>query len=545
MNKGNGWKLKEGIELHPHQVVTFKNYLHNPRATDFSECGTGKSLPAICSVLEKISKGAVCKIGDTKYTLGENRNALILCPPTARIGWMLDTWSLFESTCADLVEYSGPYEKRCRIRAEVAASKRPVILIASWGLIQDKCGEDVTWLKTMLKPSYVIIDEAQYISGYSADRTLFFTNMIQFPYIENDYIQLLFLTATPVSNGPEKAWPYINLLYENPVTRKNDAYPRGMADFYDEHFDTSVDKYGREHVLNFLNREKFKETLNRRGVLHTRDEVFKNRKEPVAMTQTFEMDAEQSAMYWYFVENLTLELQNGDIIEAVDALQRMNKERQIASDPSITDLPSKDTKIKALKDILKEFGIQPAKKMNKFEISNDKVVILTEYRHSWAKVKEELEKANYRVTGVQGGMSPKQRMAALDRFNTDPTCNVFIGNRAAMAEGVNLQAAHILINYEIGWAANKFEQGLGRIDRITQLKRCIYITLLAEDTIDFYVWKKLNNRLLVASDIVEELIARTTKRTRKTKRLSKELKAKLQEMVAQELEKLQEEVASV
>ena len=75
----------------------------------------------------------------------------------------------------------------------------------------------------------------------------------------------------------------------------------------------------------------------------------------------------------------------------------------------------------------------------------------------------------------------KQRMTAQELFKHNPDVKVLIATDAA-GEGINLQRAHLMVNYDLPWNPNRIEQRLGRIHRIGQQESCHLWNLVAEGT---------------------------------------------------------------
>jgi len=73
----------------------------------------------------------------------------------------------------------------------------------------------------------------------------------------------------------------------------------------------------------------------------------------------------------------------------------------------------------------------------------------------------------------------------------------------AAAEGLNLQTADLLINYDLGWNPMKIEQRIGRIDRIGQKHQHIYVlNLFYAGSAEEIVYRRLLERLQKANLIV-------------------------------------------
>ena len=63
------------------------------------------------------------------------------------------------------------------------------------------------------------------------------------------------------------------------------------------------------------------------------------------------------------------------------------------------------------------------------------------------------------------------------------------------AKGINLQRAHLMVNYDLPWNPNRLEQRFGRIHRIGQTEVCHLWNLLAEDTREGKVYQTLLDKL--------------------------------------------------
>ena len=95
---------------------------------------------------------------------------------------------------------------------------------------------------------------------------------------------------------------------------------------------------------------------------------------------------------------------------------------------------------------------------------------------------------------IHGGMGREQRMQAQESFRHDPEVQVLLATDAA-GEGINLQRAHLMVNYDLPWNPNRLEQRFGRIHRIGQTEVCHLWNLIAEETREGDVYRKLLEKL--------------------------------------------------
>ena len=85
-------------------------------------------------------------------------------------------------------------------------------------------------------------------------------------------------------------------------------------------------------------------------------------------------------------------------------------------------------------------------------------------------------------------------MKAQESFRHDPEVQVLLATDAA-GEGINLQRAHLMVNYDLPWNPNRLEQRFGRIHRIGQTEVCHLWNLVAEETREGDVYRKLLEKL--------------------------------------------------
>ena len=82
----------------------------------------------------------------------------------------------------------------------------------------------------------------------------------------------------------------------------------------------------------------------------------------------------------------------------------------------------------------------------------------------------------------------------MELFAQDADCRVLVATDAA-GEGLNLQRAHLMVNYDLPWNPNRIEQRFGRIHRIGQTEVCHLWNLVAEDTREGAVFQRLLEKL--------------------------------------------------
>ena len=126
-----------------------------------------------------------------------------------------------------------------------------------------------------------------------------------------------------------------------------------------------------------------------------------------------------------------------------------------------------------------------------------KLVVFTEFKDTLMYLARRIRTRLGRpeaVEEIHGAVPRKKRKAVVERFMNDPTCLVLVANDAA-GEGVNLQRAHLMVNYDLPWNPNRLEQRFGRIHRIGQKEVCHLWNLVAKDTREGEVYHRLLEKL--------------------------------------------------
>ena len=111
-----------------------------------------------------------------------------------------------------------------------------------------------------------------------------------------------------------------------------------------------------------------------------------------------------------------------------------------------------------------------------------KLIIFSEHRDTLNYLVEKLRTLLGRaeaVVAIHGGMPREERRKAQEAFTQDKDVVVLVATDAA-GEGINLQRAHLMVNYDLPWNPNRIEQRFGRIHRIGQTEVCHLWNLVAE-----------------------------------------------------------------
>ena len=189
-----------------------------------------------------------------------------------------------------------------------------------------------------------------------------------------------------------------------------------------------------------------------------------------------------------------LNIENG-VEEALEAISLDMKEEISELEHIITvakqaEFQHPDVKVETLTDILDALLS---------EDRDQKVIIFTEFVATQLYLQKLLINKGYTVTILNGSMSVEDRDATLHEFRVHS--NIFISTDAG-GEGLNLQFANIIINYDLPWNPMKIEQRCGRADRIGQTRDVHIYNFIVSDTVENRVREVLEEKLSV---IFEEM----------------------------------------
>ena len=128
---------------------------------------------------------------------------------------------------------------------------------------------------------------------------------------------------------------------------------------------------------------------------------------------------------------------------------------------------------------------------------HQKLVIFTEHRDTLNYLRERISTllgnpAAVRV--IHGGVGREERLRVQEAFRHDPEVKILLATDAA-GEGINLQRAHLMVNYDLPWNPNRLEQRFGRIHRIGQTEVCHVWNLIAAKTREGEVYSTLLEKL--------------------------------------------------
>ena len=514
--------LASGIIPLPHQLHVLNRAMetNNIRYILADEVGLGKTIEAGMIIRELKSRGLVSRI-------------LVVCPTGLVTQWASEMQEKFHEkfqvilpsdydTIRRLTDNDDVYGQFDQVISPMDSIK-PIEKHAGWSEEKvEKYNEERIYSIINSGWDLIIIDEAHRVAGSSGEVARYkLGNLLAqaSPY-------LLLLSATPHNGKTEPFLRLIRLL-------DADAFPNAKS-------------IVREQVAPFLIRTEKREAIDNNGNL-----LFKNRITHLVTISWDERNNLQREMYEmvssYVAKTYNKALRNRKknmcliflliimqrMVTSSTAAIRQSLERRLnvlleqrtcvgnLREEDLDELNIEDgvedaleaisldmeLEIEELKQIISlakqaQFQNQDAKVeplLNEIDaiLSEDrtqKVIIFTEFVATQTYLQELLVNRGYTVTILNGGMSIDERNAAMQEFKT--STSIFISTDAG-GEGLNLQFANIIINYDLPWNPMKIEQRCGRVDRIGQQRDVHIYNFIVGETVENRVREVLEEKLSV------------------------------------------------
>lgn len=514
--------LASGIIPLPHQLHVLNRAMetNNIRYILADEVGLGKTIEAGMIIRELKSRGLVSRI-------------LVVCPTGLVTQWASEMQEKFHEkfqvilpsdydTIRRLTDNDDVYGQFDQVISPMDSIK-PVEKHAGWSEEKvEKYNEERIYSIINSGWDLIIIDEAHRVAGSSGEVARYkLGNLLAqaSPY-------LLLLSATPHNGKTEPFLRLIRLL-------DADAFPNAKS-------------IVREQVAPFLIRTEKREAIDNNGNL-----LFKNRITHLVTISWDERNNLQRELYEmvssYVAKTYNKALRNRKknmcliflliimqrMVTSSTAAIRQSLERRLnvlleqrtcvgnLREEDLDELNIEDgvedaleaisldmeLEIEELKQIISlakqaQFQNQDAKVeplLNEIDaiLSEDrtqKVIIFTEFVATQTYLQELLVNRGYTVTILNGGMSIDERNAAMQEFKT--STSIFISTDAG-GEGLNLQFANIIINYDLPWNPMKIEQRCGRVDRIGQQRDVHIYNFIVGETVENRVREVLEEKLSV------------------------------------------------
>lgn len=162
------------------------------------------------------------------------------------------------------------------------------------------------------------------------------------------------------------------------------------------------------------------------------------------------------------------------------------------------NLPSEDPKFEETLKIIQL----------KQDMSNNKIMLFSTFRHTLAYIKKKLTEAGYRVEQIDGSVKDELRYEYKTRFelakDSPDAIDILLFTEVG-SEGLDYQFCDMMINYDLPWNPMRIEQRIGRIDRRGQKSEAVNIyNIITENTVDAEIYHRCLARIGVFENSIGE-----------------------------------------
>jgi superfamily II DNA or RNA helicase len=163
--------------------------------------------------------------------------------------------------------------------------------------------------------------------------------------------------------------------------------------------------------------------------------------------------------------------------------------------------PLADSKLDALLDVLQGCWREDKAQGG----SRRKVVLFSFFRRTLDYLYRELSARGIQARVIHGGYAIEERERAIEEFLERKEVDLLLTSDVG-GEGIDLQRASILINYDLPWNPMVVEQRIGRVDRIgQQSERILIVNLVVEGSVEQRILQRLLTKIQVFVDSIGEL----------------------------------------
>lgn len=444
--------------LRPYQESGFQwlNYLREVQWGGIlaDDMGLGKTIQALSFLHHLKHENGVLK-------------ALVVCPTTLMYNWQNEIRK-FTPSLNFYIHHGG---NRSR---DTLADKSIDVIITTYGTLRSDIKQFVE-----VSFDYVVLDESQAIKNPSSK----VTKAAGLLKAKNR----LCLSGTPLQNNTFDIFAQMNFL--NPGML-------GSVEFFKQEFSIPIDKFGEKEQKDHLRKLLYPFILRR-----TKEQVAKDLPEKQEMVLFCEMGDEQRKIYDAYRNDYRDKIlgvvENQGIQKSqLTILQGLMKLRQICDSPAIV---KEDEKFPNVSVKLEEIGREITE-----NISNHKALVFSQFLGMLALIKEKLAELGVDYEYFDGSSTVNERERAIQRFQNDENCRVFLISLKAGGVGLNLTAADYVYIVDPWWNPAVEQQAIDRTHRIGQTKNIFAYRMICTDTVEDKILKLQERKRNLAKDLITD-----------------------------------------
>ena len=444
--------------LRPYQVAGYQwlSYLNDVGWGGIlaDDMGLGKTVQALTMLEHYKNVNGVLK-------------AIVVCPTTLIYNWQNEVKKFTPALTYHI------HHGNTRSRS-IEELEKYNIIITTYGTLRS----DIHMLLKVLF-DYVVLDESQAIKNPSSK----VTKAASLLTAKNR----LCMSGTPLQNNTFDIFAQMNFL--NPGLL-------GTMEFFRNEFATPIDKFGEQEQKDHLRKLLYPFILRR-----TKEQVAKDLPDKTETILFCEMEKEQRTIYDAYRNSYrdkilgTIDEQGIDKSQ-LTILQGLMKLRQICDSPAILNeedrYPNHSIKLDELAREIAE------------NIGEHKALIFSQFLGMLALIKEKLKEQQIPFEYFDGSTSPTDREKAIQNFQNNDDCRVFLISLKAGGVGLNLTAADYVYIVDPWWNPAVEQQAIDRTHRIGQTKNIFAYRMICIDTIEDKILQLQERKKTLAKELISD-----------------------------------------
>lgn len=447
----------------------------------FMDVGTGKTMTAIA-----LSRFQMHRRKRTMKTL-------VVCPAIVVQNWKSEWVGASKYKPEQIIPVVGTGKKRAEIIE--GAYERKVLITNYESLLM----EDVFVKLKAWGPEILIFDESHRLKSYDAKRSKLAYELSRCTSVLNRYI----LSGTPVLGTPLDLFQQF-LVMDLGATFGTNFFVFRNTYFVDRNAGMPSQKYFPKWVIRDGAIDDITKKISAVSVSIKKHECLTL--PPLIRTVIkIQMSAEQKRIYAEVAKDF-IAFVGSQAVVAKTALTKGLRLMQIASGFVSLEGDENGDKVEIeVKDNPKDRAL--------FELLEDlsgasKIICWCSFKANYRSVAAVCKKLDLSYVEIHGGISQKEKDAAVDSFNKDPKVKVLIGNASAAGEGISLTASDVSIFYSrtFSWGADtqaearNYRGGSHIHEKVTRYD------LVMEDTIEEHIAEKLACKEAISESVLRNLV---------------------------------------
>jgi non-specific serine/threonine protein kinase len=393
--------------------------------------------------------------------------SIVICPTTLIYNWQNEV----KKFTPNLTYHIHHGNARSRNAEELSKFN---IIITTYGTLRS----DINIFLQILF-DYIILDESQAIKNPSSKVTKAATLLTA--------KNRICMSGTPLQNNTFDLFAQMNFL--NPGLL-------GSMEFFRNEFATPIDKFGEPEQKEHLRKLLYPFILRR-----TKEQVAKDLPEKTETILFCEMEKEQRLVYEAYRNSYRDKIlgtidEQGIEKSQLTILQGLMKLRQICDSPAILNeeekFPNHSIKLDELAREISE------------NTGEHKVLIFSQFLGMLSLIKEKIKELGVRFEYFDGSTSATDREKAIQNFQNNEACRVFLISLKAGGVGLNLTAADYVYIVDPWWNPAVEQQAIDRTHRIGQTKNIFAYRMICIDTIEDKILQLQEKKKTLAKELIAD-----------------------------------------